>query len=91
MIISFDNSMDQYVRKIKNKEILQHCLGPRNTSKINKLNRKQNKNRNCVTYSKSTVMPNLISDESHREQLILIVRILNIDKINVKIVVDKYF
>lgn len=96
MIASFDNPMAEHLRKIKNKEIHQHYLGPRIQTELiyligNKIRTE------IVTRIKAakyyTIMLDATPDASHKEQLTLIIRIVQITKTtnNVVVSVDEYF
>ncbi|XP_001943532.2 zinc finger MYM-type protein 1-like [Acyrthosiphon pisum] len=96
MIAIFDNPMAEHLRKIKNKEIHQHYLGPRiQTELIHLIGNKIRTE--IVTRIKAakyyTIMLDATPDASHKEQLTLIIRIVQITKTtnNVVVSVDEYF
>jgi len=96
MLASFDNPMAEHLRKIKNKEIHQHYLGPRIQTEL--INLIGNKIRmeiiSRIKHAKYyTIMLDTTPDISNKEQLSLIIRILHIKKVNNKRVVEiqEYF
>jgi len=96
MLASFDNQLAEHLRKIKNKEIHQHYLGPRIQTEL--INLIGNKIRmeiiSRIKHAKYyTIMLDITPDISNKEKLSLIVRILHIKKVNNKRVVEiqEYF
>lgn len=96
MIANFNKPMAEYLRNIKNKEIHQHYLGPRiQTELIHLIGNKIRTE--IVTHIKKakyyTIMLDGTPDASHKEQLTLIIRIVQITKTynNVKVSLDEYF
>jgi len=96
MIASFDNPMTEHLRKIKNKEIHQHYLGPRIQTELIYLIGNKIRTEIVTRIKKAkyyTIMLDATPDASHKEQLTLIIRIVQITKTynNVKVSVDEYF
>lgn len=96
MIASFDNPMAEHLRKIKNKEIHQHYLGPRIQTELIYLIGNKIRTEIVTRIKKAkyyTIMLDATPDASHKEQLTLIIRIVQITKTynNVKVSVDEYF
>ncbi|KAE9528853.1 hypothetical protein AGLY_012428 [Aphis glycines] len=96
MLASIDNPMAEHLRKIKNKEIHQHYLGPRIQTEL--INLIGNKIRmeiiSRIKHAKYyTIMLDTTPDISNKEQLSLTIRILHIKKVNNKRVVEiqEYF
>ncbi|XP_050062995.1 zinc finger MYM-type protein 1-like [Aphis gossypii] len=96
MIASFDNPMAEHLRNIKNKEIHQHYLGPRIQTELIHLIGSKIRTEIVTRIKKAkyyTIMLDGTPDASHKEQLTLIIRIVQINKTsnNVKVSVDEYF
>lgn len=96
MIATFDNPMAEHLRRIQNKEIHQHYLGPRIQTELIHLIGNKIRSEIVARILKAkyyTIMLDTTPDISHKEQLTLIIRIVHITKTNsnVKVSVDEYF